>query len=518
MVEKAKTSTLISQLAKECGIKHSEATLFFNTFQTLFEDALVNDNILKINNIGTFKIEQTKPRKSIDVNTGETIEIAPYRRLTFTPAASLADAVNAGLAHLTTYNLDAHSDTQTPSPTATSAAPVTTIDDLPTTLDLSGMRLTQPEPTNAQPDPTTEQPTEGQTPYYDTDTPYPLSDNTPLRKLTEDAIGLRSLLDELQSLDKHTHTPETAETTDTTDTTAEPVEYTTQPEPAATEPITRPSANQPENEKEHQQIDMTNKNEQSTTQTTENQSTYIDGAAAVAAVNRENDTGISGSKAVWISIAVVLALLIIGIVIWQNLDFFKAPATPAETEIMANAAPATPDDLTPETPGTIQPILPADTAEKVEANGPIEEYIEENATSNAQTDGIPQDATPTETQPQAAQHQTTQPQANQPQAPQPKTSGNGFSKEFNRPRHYTTFIDTVTIKPGSRLTLIAQDYYGMKDFWVYIYEANRDIISNPNNVKAGMQIRIPQLSHSLINSKNEECIRYARYLKDQYVK
>lgn len=52
-------------------------------------------------------------------------------------------------------------------------------------------------------------------------------------------------------------------------------------------------------------------------------------------------------------------------------------------------------------------------------------------------------------------------------------------------------LGTVKIKPGSRLTLIALEYYGKKVFWVYLYEYNKARISDPNNIPVGTPIEIP---------------------------
>ena len=92
-----------------------------------------------------------------------------------------------------------------------------------------------------------------------------------------------------------------------------------------------------------------------------------------------------------------------------------------------------------------------------------------------------------------------------------------FPDFFNYPREYTQFIDVVTINEGSRLTYISLKQYGHKDFWVYIYEANRDVITNPNSIKVGVKLRIPKLAPELIDANNQQCIDYARYLHDIYV-
>ena len=53
----------------------------------------------------------------------------------------------------------------------------------------------------------------------------------------------------------------------------------------------------------------------------------------------------------------------------------------------------------------------------------------------------------------------------------------------------------VKIEPGSRLTLISLEYYGSKIFWVYLYEYNKSVIKDPNNVPVGteIQVRAPEL-------------------------
>ena len=52
-------------------------------------------------------------------------------------------------------------------------------------------------------------------------------------------------------------------------------------------------------------------------------------------------------------------------------------------------------------------------------------------------------------------------------------------------------IACVKIEPGSRLTLISLKYYGSKLFWVYLYEYNRAVITDPNNVPIGTVIEVP---------------------------
>ncbi|MDO4754733.1 MAG: HU family DNA-binding protein [Parabacteroides sp.] len=70
-------------------------------------------------------------------------------------------------------------------------------------------------------------------------------------------------------------------------------------------------------------------------------------------------------------------------------------------------------------------------------------------------------------------------------------------------------IAEVEIKRGSRLTMIALKYYGHKLFWVYIYEYNKAIITDPNNIPIGTVIKVPAPEIYNINRKNRATLEKA---------
>lgn len=76
--------------------------------------------------------------------------------------------------------------------------------------------------------------------------------------------------------------------------------------------------------------------------------------------------------------------------------------------------------------------------------------------------------------------------------------------------------ETVTVIDGSRLTMVSYRAYGHKAFWVYVYDANRNVLSSPNAVEKGMQLVIPDLPLSLVNPKSQLCIDKALQLAKQY--
>lgn len=78
--------------------------------------------------------------------------------------------------------------------------------------------------------------------------------------------------------------------------------------------------------------------------------------------------------------------------------------------------------------------------------------------------------------------------------------------------------EVVTVIDGSRLTMVAYRAYGHKAFWVYVYDANRDRLKRPSDVEKGMQLRIPDLPKSLVNSKDQRCLDKAYELAAKYDK
>ena len=87
----------------------------------------------------------------------------------------------------------------------------------------------------------------------------------------------------------------------------------------------------------------------------------------------------------------------------------------------------------------------------------------------------------------------------------------------DKPREYVNFMKIEEVGKDSRLAWIAYKYYGQKDLWVFIYEANRDIISHPSKVLPGQYIRIPELSEEYRNLYNPELRELVDSLAVEYL-
>ncbi len=74
--------------------------LFTKAFFNAIIRGLHKDRFVKIKGLGTFKLIDVSSRESVDVNTGQRIEISGHSKITFTPDQSIKDAVNKPFAHL----------------------------------------------------------------------------------------------------------------------------------------------------------------------------------------------------------------------------------------------------------------------------------------------------------------------------------------------------------------------------------------------------------------------------------
>jgi len=92
------------------------------------------------------------------------------------------------------------------------------------------------------------------------------------------------------------------------------------------------------------------------------------------------------------------------------------------------------------------------------------------------------------------------------------------STDFYTERHFTEYLGIETVNEGSRLSWIAKKYYGVKDYWVFIFEANQDKLDNPSNVSKGMQLYIPKLPDEVMQRQDTAKINaLTRELHDKYV-
>ena len=95
MAEKLSWTELRKVLASRADISEKQAGDFLNTLQAQLVTALKSDKQVKINGLGTFKLQAVAPRKSVNVATGEEIIIEGYNKLAFTPEAGVKELIES---------------------------------------------------------------------------------------------------------------------------------------------------------------------------------------------------------------------------------------------------------------------------------------------------------------------------------------------------------------------------------------------------------------------------------------
>lgn len=446
---KITNTTILSAFRKKMDLNKQDVATFADAFQSIFQEALLRDKVVKINGLGTFKLLLVEPRKSVNVNTGENIEIAGHYKLTFTPETALKNIVNQPLEHLETVELESKNEVE-----------IAKISIAPTT---------EPQQDNI---------------------------DDPLQKLAEQALELKDILADIQGLvlpaNDSLPQPETTSTTAPSpdsepinvESVAEPVKVEQSVEPINAEPLVEPVA---EPIKVEQPVEPIN-----TSQIEEPKPqapSFISAQDILAEMNRENNKATRQHSKAWIGVAIILLLAVVGLLLYQNIDLFVQP-NDSNLNIVDSTA-----------------IVSVDSVASSKLNQPIDTILPSDEESLSLNDSNLDTITPSAPTQSSSLIDTTSP-----------IYAAQFDDIFNQTRQYTEFIDTVTLNEGSRLTWISLKYLGHKDFWVYIYEANTDVISNPNSIRIGTQLRIPKLDPALIDVSNTQCFEYAKHLHDVYVK
>lgn len=116
MSEKVTIQDIIELLAEKHSMTKKDAEIFVKGMFELIEEALATEKYVKIKGLGTFKLTEVESRESVNVNTGERIEIQGHTKISFTPDSSMKDLINKPFAHFETVILNENTkleDTET---------------------------------------------------------------------------------------------------------------------------------------------------------------------------------------------------------------------------------------------------------------------------------------------------------------------------------------------------------------------------------------------------------------------
>jgi DNA-binding protein HU-beta len=85
---------IADKIAAEEGLSKAQAKSIVDRVFTEITNAAISATETNVPGFGKFKIKETAARQGRNPATGETIQIAASKKLTFTPAKALKDALN----------------------------------------------------------------------------------------------------------------------------------------------------------------------------------------------------------------------------------------------------------------------------------------------------------------------------------------------------------------------------------------------------------------------------------------
>lgn len=393
MADKLSSTDLRRAVMARTGASEKEVALFYNALKEQIIAALRQDNQVKINGLGTFRLQAISPRKSVNIATGESITIEGYNKLAFVPEVSVKELVG---------NNPLRQDTPAP-----------------------------------------QQPTSKKQPGNEFD---------PLKKLGEQADEIVNILATLGQGPK------------AQSETNEPVSTTSPDHPAsfsAEQAPTTPTSTSPlkeENESETIAPKETTPQEKTTVETIE-----IEPVVSTTSPKKEEKKQQKPAKPkrkyhflrdTLICVSCLLLVLVGGYIFLRETlsQWVDSLREQPDTEMVA-----------------VENATPIDTIETAKDTTTLTSEITEDAESTS------------------------------------------------TPLTYTKFIATERVRNGSRLAQIARRHYGedKMDLWVYIYDANRDIIDNPNAIKVGTELRVPHLTEQQMDLTNPDTQAQVAQLKAQ---
>ena len=106
MEQKITQIELAARMAKRTGGTKQDSENFVRLFFETIREGLLQDKLVKVKGLGTFKLIEVSDRESVNVNTGERIRIVGHTKVTFTPDNTLRDQVNRPFAEFETVVLN----------------------------------------------------------------------------------------------------------------------------------------------------------------------------------------------------------------------------------------------------------------------------------------------------------------------------------------------------------------------------------------------------------------------------
>lgn len=101
---------LIQGVSRRAKISEQEAETFVRTVFAVVSETLSDEKVIKIRNLGTFKLVEVDDRETVDPSTGVTTRVKGYRKVVFTPDNTLKDLINKPFSQFETVLLNESTD------------------------------------------------------------------------------------------------------------------------------------------------------------------------------------------------------------------------------------------------------------------------------------------------------------------------------------------------------------------------------------------------------------------------
>ena len=88
------TSDLVDTIATDNGLTKADAKKLVEGVFAAITDAAAAGNEVALSGFGKFKVKATAAREGRNPRTGETMQFAASKKLTFTPAKAVKDKLN----------------------------------------------------------------------------------------------------------------------------------------------------------------------------------------------------------------------------------------------------------------------------------------------------------------------------------------------------------------------------------------------------------------------------------------
>lgn len=389
MNEKITLQDLINLFSEKQGMNKKDAEVFVRTMFELIEETLATEKYVKIKGLGTFKLTEVDSRESVNVNTGERIEIQGHTKISFTPDATMKELINKPFSHFETVILNDGVEFED--------TPVETSEEIVQEEVISETIIAE-EPAiveEPQPEPIVETPIEEETIVEE----QTVEEQTIEEPISEKTIEEETIVEE----------PTIEEST---------VEEPVAEEPITEEPVITEVPTSEEKQKEEPVVEKQEETEK-----------YV---------STEEKKVKNTNRILW-GVIVVLVLIILFGVYWM---FLRPSDVPEVTPL-----PPVQEEVT--IPVPVEEKQPEDTIETVK-------FIQ-------------------------------------------------LSAEELRKEHVPSFADTLdyqiigtqeeyTLQKGETIIRASVKVFGTKKYWPYIVKHNLDVLPDPDNIPAGVKIKIPVLT------------------------